>query len=242
MDSSSIEHRLNALESMLEDKYHHGILGKISAADEGDDNITNSNVSNLQSRIDTLLDSTISHLDRHEDLETKLDAIDELGNELCPSGLFLHSTNTGGTSALCGTYRKQEILVKYEELTEAFELLERIRDLLTVSNPSLVKKLQKSNGPAGGAINGEGLLDDVISAPILASSSFAIAADQQNRKRLSNLTTEVLNLREKSLSLSRKLDNMIDYYYSTMSKMNEKMVLLQEEILSRKQREEKVYE
>jgi hypothetical protein len=241
MDSASIEHRLNALESMLEDKYHHGILGKLSAADEGDDNITNSNVSNLQSRIDTLLDSTISHLERHDDLETKLDAIDELGNELCPSGLFLHSTNTGGTSALCGTYRKQEILVKYEELTEAFELLEKIRDLLTVSNPSLVKKLQKSNGPAG-AINVEGVLDDVVSAPILASSSFAIAADPLNRKRLSNLTTEVLNLREKSLSLSRKLDNMIDYYYSTMSKMNEKMVLLQEETVPRKQREEKVYE
>mmetsp|Transcript_1695 Transcript_1695/g.3088 ORF Transcript_1695/g.3088 Transcript_1695/m.3088 type:complete len:252 (+) Transcript_1695:115-870(+) len=249
MDSSSIEHRLNALESLLEIKYNCSTGGKSSAAiEEGDspvlssgDNSTNTDDVNLQSRLDTLIESTISHLGRHEHLETKLDEIDKLGNELCPSGLFLHSSmNTSSQSALalCGAYRKQEILVRYQELTEAFELLEKIRDLLIISNPSLVKKLQMANGPTsgggGGGFIGEGVLDDIMSAPILANSSFAFAADPKNRKRLGDLTNEVLMMREKSLSLSKRLDDMIDYYYSAMSKMNEKMVLLQEEIVPRK--------
>lgn len=245
MESSSIERRLNALEVMLDIQCNRVREGKSSAASKGDDSsgsaddITTNNDAgddrnNVQARIDALFESTVSQLRRHQHLESKLDEIDELGNELCPSGLFLHSTNTtGGPSAICGTYRKQEILVRYDELTDAFEMLEKIRDLLSISNPPLAKKLQVANGSTG-VDKGEGLLDDVISAPILASSSFAFAADPHNRKRLNDLTNEVLTIREKSLSLSKRLDEMIDYYYFTMSKMNEKMLLLQEEIEPRK--------
>lgn len=235
MSPTSIEYRLNHLESMLGIDSNHDIGENVGVAPLGGpgdepaaESMTKKHDSlNLQSRTDNLLDSISSLFGENLSVGSKLDEIDDLSSTLCPPGLLLNSMHALNSSSSGGAYRKQEILARYDELLAAFELLEKIRDLITVSHPSLVKKLQVAETAVGG-VKVEGLLDDIASAPIFASSSFDFAADPSNRKKLSDLTKEVMSLREKSLSLSERMDHMIDDYYSKMSAMNEKMVILKE--------------
>lgn len=172
----------------------------------------------IQSRVDKLKEST-QFFFQESSLASKLRECDKIAQELSPSGLLL-TVDTATSSA--SVHRKQEILARYEELQNAFESLEKIRDMLLISNPSLAK--QSDSG-------GENQLsaDYIMSAPILSSSSFAFASDPKNEERLKMLTHDVWDARERSYNLSKRVDALVDRYYSVMDAVNEKMVLLQEE-------------
>jgi len=203
--STSIEQRLNCLEAAL------GIKGSDDAPD-------------IQSRVQTLLESTNSQTSQAY-LDSNLKECDKLARELCPSGLLLTSATTDPINASAGLARHEELLARYEELQNAFEKLAKIRDTLMISNPALAKELQAKAGSGGKNES----VDHIVSAPILASSSFTFAADPVNEERLNTLTDNILDVRDRSSSLARKVDGMVDRYYSVMNAVNEKMVLLQEE-------------
>jgi hypothetical protein len=232
---SSIEYRLNALEYVLGINPNHREAQEASRYVETQDGAIaahdptrNLNKLNLETRIDTLLDSCNSLYKDSSHLHVELDDINILAQDLSPTGILLHSVNLAGSSSLGGTYRKHEILARYDELTMTFELLDKMRDLVIFSNPSLARKLQQmKNAESAGII--QGLIDDIVTAPIISSTSYSFAADPVNRKRLSDLTSEVLKLREKSLCLSKQLDNIIDDYYSVMIALNEKMAILRDD-------------
>lgn len=214
--SSSIEKRLCHVENCL------GIN-----AGNHNENVTNAGkevLVDVQCQIKRLLNSTEDCLNE-KSLGLIMRECDKLGKDLSPSGLMLSidATNSPGS-----VHRRQEILTRYEELQNAFEKLEQIRDILTISNPLLAKESQTIN--ANGGKNEELSTDRIVSAPILSSSSFTFATDPGNIERLNSVTTDIINVRDRSYNLSRRVDAMIDRYYSVMDTVNEKMVALKEEL------------
>ena len=215
--STSIEKRLSHLETAL------GINENSAQSDTGSSTDSDTQT-DIQSRIHNLQEST-NFFFQESSLTSSLKECDRLARELSPSGLLFTTDATNSSSSV---HRKQEILARYEELQNVFEALEKIRDILLISNPSLAKK-------SGGAGKTEDFsADHIVSAPILSSFSFAFAADPVNEERLNVLTKDVLDVRERSYNFSRRVDAMVDRYYSVMDAVNEKMVLLQEETMGTK--------
>lgn len=213
---STSEQRLNHIEC---------ILGLVQNASESS-NSGSGCPQNIQSRLQSLLDSTQTLLKESSSnpaLGANLKECDDLARDLSPSGLLLKSDI--GTSSSTSIYRKQELLSRFQEMTNAFELLGEIRDLLMIANPSFAKALQTRASNGGGPV----LVDHVVSAPILSGSSFA--ADALNVKRLNALSVDVLDAKERSMHLANKIDSMMDRYYDVITAVNEKMVLVQEEAI-----------
>ena len=217
---STIEERLNRIECTL------GFVQ--DDASESSDSA--SCRQNIKSRLQSLLDSiqTLLNESSQPALDNDLKECDDLARDLSPSGLLLKSDI--GISSSAGVYRKQEILARFEELENTFELLARVRDLLMISNPTLAKDLQTRASKAGKS--DPILVDHLISAPILSGSSLTFASDALNMKRLNALTVDVLDVRDRSSHLAKLADDMMDRYYAAMTAVNEKMVLVQEETVN----------
>ena len=226
--SASIDRRLSKIEAAL------GIHDAVDHIKTHDSNSEDANALtsgdsptvNLQSRIQKLQEST-DFMHQESSLTSSLNECDRLARDLSPSGLLL-TTDAANPSSSESIHRKQEILARYEELQNAFEALEKMRDLLIISNPSLAKKEAGKGNTGDSSIS----VDHIVSAPILSSSSFTFAADPVNENRLESLSRDVLDVRERSYQLSRRVDAMVDRYYSIMDAVNEKMVSLQEETTS----------
>jgi len=132
-------------------------------------------------------------------------------------------------------YRRQEVLARSAELERALEQLGSMRDLLCLSNPSLMKEIQKtnanlqSNSNSSSSSSSSSLLDHVSNAPIISSPSFTFATEEENKKRLEDVTAKVIGIHDKAEKLSRKCDDIINVYYKLMTAVNEKLVLYHDE-------------
>ncbi len=250
--NNSIEKRLRYIEAAL------GIAVDSSTGNGRNyaDIISNNANADVHGRVDNLCKSIDAHVTLST-VASNVQRSNELANQLSPSGLLLTSTltssnniNRDGTgssnnvnvnvNASVYVYRRQEILARYDDLRYALEQLANIRDLLLISNPLLAKELQSKKGSvSGGDVDGNGnkndmnidttiSMDHVAAAPILASPSYTFASDPNNIQKLESLAHDVVEINDKSTALAQRVDAMVDRYYSMVSAVNERLILMQE--------------
>ncbi len=212
-------------------------------------------VENLCKSIDSqiTLSTIASNIQRCNTLANQLSPSGLLLTSCGRDGSSSSSSGNGNVNASVYVYRRQEILARYDDLRYALEQLASIRDLLLISNPSLAKELQSKKGVVEGGDGGEDVIisnsdkkngmnsnmnmsssdttismDHVASAPILASPSFTFASDPKNIQKLESLATDAVDINDRSTALAQRVDDMVDRYYSILSAVNERLILMQE--------------
>ena len=158
------------------------------------------------------------------------------------------TSNTSSTSSTPLIYRNQEVLARSEELQTAFDQLNQIRDLLSISNTKLIQALQlqkhntttnnnntnnnTSSSSSSSSSQSSLSLDHIANAPILVSTSFQYASNHTNQERLHQLSSNVDSINERTIRVIGSIDHIVHVYYNLILAMNEKFILLTEGIES----------
>ena len=182
------------------------------------------NIALLESRLQDLLHRINSQVPptHVSEVETCI----KLSHELAPSGLVLnYPTNVSDPSPY--VFRKQEVLARYEQFKSALDQLTHIRDFLLFSNPNLAKDLQNTSK---GGTKQHISFDHIASAPIISTENFVFAADEQNVQRLDDCIQKAITVNHQILSLVGRVDALMERYSNAIQSINEKMMLLQDEL------------
>lgn len=165
---------------------------------------------------------------KHLDLTSRLDALeckinsfatpqsiwnesDELLRELHPQAALTYQEPSTRNDPIY--YRKQQVLASVDDLKRDFAVLNRIMNLLLISQPA--SKLTE---------------EQVTQAPILVSTTTNNPDDQV---RLEKLLVDIHHTRRQAMDMTRRVDSLIQTYHVVVASLSERMLLLHQKIAAK---------
>jgi uncharacterized coiled-coil protein SlyX len=219
---NEIVNRLDALERYYFSTNHPNTNNNNSYVNRTATSTSTSSISNQQ------LGSHTSSMTMNTNLISIWNEIDKLMDELSAGTALTHQTNKSAAPML---YRKQDIVASADVLKRDMEYISTILNLISIDNNKSTSSGNYTTGSNVSTTSGMTTViaeEDVVNAPIVLQNSIT----SYQHDTLNTLSDKLMNLQNRTMMSSQKLDEMVHFYYQFIESVSEKIIVLQDDVIA----------